>query len=358
MPGRAGSGLSSHMFKHSSLPRTHPIFRKTVKSHRALTQLVNRFARVRVLVIGDLMLDHYIWGRVQRISPEAPIPIVQVTRESVHPGGAANVVANIRALAGHVTACGVVGKDLAGKRLREAIATLGASPAGVVATQSTQTTSKTRIIAHQQQVVRLDREQEDLDARVSTRLHAFIRRHITQFDVVVVSDYGKGAIDAALLALLAALRQQHKFLYLIDPKQRNFAHYRGASLVKPNLSEAALATGMTLGSQAHLDRAGTRLLDLWQAEAVLVSRGEEGMSLFRKTTPPCHFPATAREVFDVTGAGDTVLAVCALALGANATLEEATILANHAAGVVVGKVGTAIVHPHELKAVLTEKGPS
>lgn len=329
-----------------------------MRSRIALTHLVNRFARIRVLVIGDLMLDHYIWGRVQRISPEAPIPIVQVTRESVHPGGAANVVANIRALGGQVTTCGVIGKDVAGKRLREEIAALGASPAGMLTTQSTQTTSKTRIIAHHQQVVRLDREQEELDPRVSARLHAFIRRHVAQFDVVVVSDYGKGAINAALLSLLAELRQQHGFLYLIDPKQRNFSHYRGASLVKPNLSEAALATGMTLGSQPNLDRAGTHLLDLWQTEAVLVSRGEEGMSLFRRGMQPRHFPATAREVFDVTGAGDTVLAVCALALGAGATLEEATILANHAAGVVVGKVGTATVHPHELKAVLAEKNPS
>ncbi|MBI3248585.1 MAG: D-glycero-beta-D-manno-heptose-7-phosphate kinase [Deltaproteobacteria bacterium] len=328
-----------------------------MRSRIALTHLVSRFARVRVLVIGDLMLDHYIWGRVQRISPEAPIPIVQVTRESVHPGGAANVVANIRALGGQVTTCGVVGKDAAGKRLREEIVALGASSAGMLTTQSTQTTSKTRIIAHHQQVVRLDREQEDLDPRVSTRLHAFIRRHIDQFDVVVVSDYGKGAIDVALLSLLAELRQQHGFLYLIDPKQRNFTYYQGASLVKPNLSEAALATGMALGSQPNLHKAGTHLLDLWQTEAVLVSRGEEGMSLFRRGTHPRHFPATAREVFDVTGAGDTVLAVCALALGAGATLEEATILANHAAGVVVGKVGTATVHPHELKAVLSEKNP-
>ncbi|HXG19161.1 MAG TPA: D-glycero-beta-D-manno-heptose-7-phosphate kinase [Methylomirabilota bacterium] len=318
-------------------------------------QVLRCFTRARVLVIGDLMLDRYIWGRVQRISPEAPIPIVQITRESLHAGGAANVVANIRALGGQVTTCGVVGKDSEGTRLVHELSTIGASTAGVITSRLTQTTTKTRIIAHNQQVVRLDREQEDLDSRVRARLHTFVARHIDQFDVVVVSDYGKGAIDSTLLTLLADLRRQRRFLYLIDPKRKNFRYYRRASLVKPNLAEAALAAGMEIKSAQDLSLAGTRLLDLWQAEAVLVSRGEEGMSLFKSGASPQHFPATAREVFDVTGAGDTVLAICALALGAGATLENATILANYAAGVVVGKVGTATVNLQELEAILSKK---
>lgn len=321
----------------------------------SLSHLLNHFARVRTLVIGDLMLDRYVWGRVQRISPEAPIPIVHVTRESLHAGGAANVVANIRALGGQVVTCGVIGKDQEGAALRQQLADMGASADGVFTHRTMATISKTRIIAHNQQVVRLDREQDEIDDRLRTRLRAFVSQHIEEFDAVVISDYGKGVVDAALLALLAQLRQRHQFWYLIDPKRRNFPHYRGAHLVKPNLEEAGLATGLDVSREEGLYQAGLRLIDVWQTEAVLISRGEAGMSLFKRNTPPQHFPATAREVFDVTGAGDTVLAACALALGARASLEEATILANHAAGVVVGKVGTATVTPQELKAVLSNK---
>jgi rfaE bifunctional protein kinase chain/domain len=326
-----------------------------VRQSVALTRLLSRFRRIRTLVIGDLMLDRYIWGRVQRISPEAPIPIVRVTKESLHAGGAANVVTNLRALGGQVTTCGVVGRDHDGAKLLQELSAIGSDTAGVIVSRATQTISKTRIIAHNQQVVRLDREQDDFDGRLRTRLRAFLARSISQFNVVVVSDYGKGTIDAETLAFLTELRNQHHFLYLIDPKRRNFPYYRKASLVKPNLEEAGLATGLEIRNEEDLCQAGARLLHLWQAEAVLVSRGEEGMSLFKRGGSLQHFPATAREVFDVTGAGDTVLATCALALGAGASLEEATILANHAAGVVVGKVGTAIVSPQELRVVLSKE---
>jgi rfaE bifunctional protein kinase chain/domain len=320
-----------------------------------LASVLKRFSQVRVLVIGDLMLDRYIWGQVERISPEAPVPVVRVTRESIHAGGAGNVVANVRALGGKVEACGIVGRDQAGRRLVQELSGIGAGVAGVVASQMTTTTSKTRIIAHSQQVVRLDREQRDgLDDRARARVRAFVQQRLSDCNVMVVSDYGKGVIDAELLTLLVARRQSHRFVYLIDPKRRNFAHYRGASLVKPNTEEAGLAAGIEIRNETDLLQAGTRLLDLWQAEAILVSRGEEGMSLFKRHGQAKHFSTTAREVFDVTGAGDTVLATCALALGAGATLEEATILANHAAGIVVGKVGTATVSPEELAALIPE----
>jgi len=310
------------------------------------------------LVIGDLMLDRYIWGRVERISPEAPVPVVRVTRESIHAGGAGNVVANIRALGGRVEACGIVGRDQTGRSLIQELSGIGAGVAGVVTSQEMPTTSKTRIIAHSQQVVRLDQEQGDgFNARTRTRVHAFVQQRLDDYDVVVVSDYGKGVIDAELLTLLATQRRRRRFVYLIDPKRRNFAHYRGASLIKPNKEEAGLAAGIEIRDDTGLLRAGDRLLDLWQAEAVLVSRGEEGMSLFKRRGKAQHFPTMAREVFDVTGAGDTVLAACALALGAGATLEEATILANHAAGIVVGKVGTATINPTELSAALQKRKP-
>lgn len=331
---------------------THP--RSITRTHN-LAKLLQRFAQVRVLVIGDLMLDRYIWGKVERISPEAPVPVVRVTRESLHAGGAGNVVANIRALGGSVVTCGVVGKDQAGQRLRHELTTLGAGVQGVITSSSTVTTSKTRIIAHSQQVVRLDREENDtLDTRVRSQLRRFVERQIADFQVLVISDYGKGVVDAELLSLLSTLRTQHGFVYLIDPKRRNFAHYRGATLVKPNREEAGIAAGIEIRNERDLTQAGAHLLQLWQTEAVLVSRSEEGMSLFKYHGTPQHFPTTTREVFDVTGAGDTVLATCALALGVGATLEEATILANHAAGVVVGKVGTATVSPAELHSALQE----
>jgi len=320
-----------------------------------LSAILKRFPQVRVLVIGDLMLDRYIWGKVERISPEAPVPVVRVTHESLHAGGAGNVIANVRALGGSVVACGAVGKDQPGQRLRRELTALGAEEQGVISTQKLITTSKTRIIAHSQQVVRLDREESDtLDPHVRLQLRRFVQRHIADFQVVVISDYGKGVVDAEFLSLLSTLRAQHSFQYLIDPKRRNFAHYRGATLVKPNREEAGVAAAIEIRTEHDLNQAGTHLLQMWQTESVLVSRGEEGMSLFKHHGPPQHFPTTAREVFDVTGAGDTVLATCALALGAGATLEEATILANHAAGIVVGKVGTATVSPAELLAAVQE----
>jgi D-beta-D-heptose 7-phosphate kinase/D-beta-D-heptose 1-phosphate adenosyltransferase len=323
-----------------------------------LATVLQRFSQVRVLVIGDLMLDRYIWGRVERISPEAPVPVVRVTRESTHAGGAGNVVANIRALGGSVEACGIVGRDQAGRSLIQELSAIGAGVAGVVVSQEIATTSKTRIIAHSQQVVRLDHEPSDaLDGRARGRVRVFVQQQSENCEVVVISDYGKGSIDAELLTLLATQRQHQHFIYLIDPKRRNFSHYRGATLVKPNKEEAGFAAGIEIRDEAELLQAGDRLLDLWQAEAILVSRGEEGMSLFKRQGKAQHFPTMAREVFDVTGAGDTVLATCALALGAGATLEEATILANHAAGIVVGKVGTATISPAELIAALQKRKP-
>ena len=308
---------------------------------------------MRVLVVGDLMLDRYVWGRVSRLSPEAPVPVVRADRESLHPGGAANVAANVRALGGQSTVCGVVGRDAAGRRLRAELHRGGIEVGGIVTSSAYATITKTRIVAHSQQVVRVDRDPPAVPGpRIGARLRAWVERSLSDFDVCVVSDYGKGAVDAALLARLAELRTKLKFVYVIDPKRRNFAHYRGASLVKPNADEAEQASGMELDGAVGLERAGRRLLERWQSEAVLISRGEAGLSLFRPGRGAAHFPAAAREVFDVTGAGDTVVAVCALALGAGATPEMATRLANHAAGVAVGKVGTATVGPAELRAAV------
>ena len=319
---------------------------------RRLVELVRRFGRVRALVVGDLMLDQFIWGTVRRISPEAPVPVVQVADEDVRPGGAGNVVSNIAALGGRAAVCGIVGRDAAGERLVTALRARRADTRGVVVSRVSPTTQKTRIIAHHQQVVRLDRESgAGPDGAGARHVRDFVLRHRARYDVLVVSDYGKGAIGPDLLGALAEASGRAPFTWVLDPKRVNFAHYRRASLVKPNREEAAAASGVEIRDAGTLREAGSRLLERWEAGAVLISRGEEGMALFK---PGAHgviveeFPTVAREVFDVTGAGDTVLATCALALGAGGTLEEATVLANHAAGVVVGKIGTATVGADEL----------
>jgi D-beta-D-heptose 7-phosphate kinase/D-beta-D-heptose 1-phosphate adenosyltransferase len=317
---------------------------------RQLAAIIPRFATVRLLVIGDLMLDQFVWGRVERISPEAPVPVVRVTRESVHLGGAANVVHNIRALGGHATACGILGRDSAGRRVLAELQRIGAGTGGITTARGVVTVCKTRIIAHSQQVVRLDREQA-IDSRTATaRLVTFLQRHLWDFDAVLVSDYGKGVVTAELLATLRAARQRRPFRLIVDPKKPNFGHYGGITLATPNVHEAADAAGIDIDDDVSLRQAAERLLERWEAAAVLVTRGEDGMSLFTPLASVRHFPTAARQVFDVTGAGDTVVATCALALAAGASLADAAFLANHAASVVIGKVGTAAVSAAELRA--------
>jgi D-beta-D-heptose 7-phosphate kinase/D-beta-D-heptose 1-phosphate adenosyltransferase len=327
-------------------------------STAALRRLIGRFAGTRVLVVGDLMLDQFVWGDVSRISPEAPVPIVRVRRQEARPGGAGNVVTNVVALGGRAAACGFIGNDPAGRALAAAMRDAGGELDGVVASTRLPTTSKTRVIAHHQQVVRFDHDADDHEPgpALRRRLAAWIERNVRRFRVVVVSDYGKGVVTAELLDQLARLRARHGFAYVIDPKRPNFRHYRGASLVKPNLMEASAAAGIEIEDRRSLDAAGRRLLESWEADSVLISRGEEGMTLFKRRSRAHHFPTFAHEVFDVTGAGDTVLAACALALACGGSFEEAAILANHAAGIVVGKVGTATTTARELLRALKTRG--
>lgn len=319
---------------------------------RRLLALLRRFPRVRLLVVGDLMLDQFIWGRVERISPEAPVPVVQVTGESVHLGGAANVVHNIRALGGMVTACGLVGRDGAGRRIVAELERIGAGTGGVIASRATPTIRKTRIIAHNQQVVRFDREDTERHRGASAPLVRFVTAHAPRVDAVIVSDYGKGVVTPALLEALAAARARHGVPLIVDPKRPNFRHYRNLTLATPNLHEAAEAAGVEIRDEAGLRAAGERLLERWQADAVLITRGEQGMTLVRPGHAPRHYPTMAREVYDVTGAGDTVVAACGLTLAAGGDWDAAALLANLAAGVVVGKVGTATATPAELRRAL------
>jgi D-beta-D-heptose 7-phosphate kinase/D-beta-D-heptose 1-phosphate adenosyltransferase len=305
----------------------------------------------RVLVLGDVMLDEFLWGRVSRISPEAPVPVVQVTGQSFHLGGAGNVAANLRSLGGGAVLAGIVGRDAAGGRVREALAAAGVDSRLVEVGRGRPTTVKTRVVAHGQQVVRADREDAaDVPAGAETALVEWVRRDLPSCGALVISDYQKGVVTASLLKRVLPLARRHRVSVLVDPKVHHFRLYRGATVVTPNQLEAEQATGLPLRSPAEVVAAGRRILSLLGCRAVLVTRGEHGMSLLERGRPPLHVPTAAREVFDVTGAGDSVIATMALALAAGATLPEAAVLANCAAGVVVGKVGTAQASPDEVLA--------
>lgn len=322
-------------------------------SARRLLGLVGRFPRARILVTGDFMLDQFIWGTVNRISPEAPVPVVRMTTEEFRPGGAGNVVSNIRALGSHAAACGVVGRDAAARELLRVLRSTGVEVGGMIAASAVVTTRKTRIVAHQQQVVRVDREVPgSLDGRITERLVRYVLDNLDQHSGLIVSDYGKGAVSARLLEALSERHARDPFLWIVDPKRPNFARYRGASLVKPNIEEASVASGVEITDLRSLCDAGSRLLEMWASEAILISRGEDGMSLFKRSGGARHFPTAARQVYDVTGAGDTAVAACALALAAGATLEEAAVMANIAAGVAVARVGTAAVTASELREAI------
>jgi D-beta-D-heptose 7-phosphate kinase/D-beta-D-heptose 1-phosphate adenosyltransferase len=319
--------------------------------------VIRGMAGRRILVVGDLMLDHFIWGDVERISPEAPVPVVRVTRESFHPGGCGNVAANVRALGGRPAIVAPVGEDRAGASVREALAAQGIDASGLVPIPGRVTTKKTRIVAHHQQVVRFDREEEsDLgDAGA-----VFLARAIAALagaDALIVSDYDKGAIGPGLLAGLLPAARRAGLPAGVDPKLRNFSRYRPVTLVTPNLKEAAHGAGFPIRTDDDLLRAGAKIREVLEADGVLVTRGDKGMSLFEAGGAVTHIPAAAREVFDVTGAGDTVVSVVALALAAGADMVTACHLANHAAGLVIREVGTATTTPERLLADLEGHEP-
>jgi D-beta-D-heptose 7-phosphate kinase/D-beta-D-heptose 1-phosphate adenosyltransferase len=310
----------------------------------------------RVLVVGDVMLDEFLWGKVVRISPEAPVPVVEVTGQSFHLGGAGNVASNVRSLGGAAVLAGVVGEDAAGVRLREELAAAGIEDALVVSPGGRPTTVKTRIVAHHQQVVRADREQSDdiVDA-LERALVARLAPAAAGCGAIVVSDYQKGVVTPRVMRALVALARRRRLPVLVDPKVRHFRRYRGAAIITPNQQEAEQATGIRIRTAADLQAAGQRVLQLLRCRAALITRGEHGMSLFEQGRRPLHVPTAAREVFDVTGAGDTVIATLALALAAGAPLPRAAVLANFAAGVVVAKLGTATASPAEVLAAVEQQ---
>ena len=321
----------------------------------ALGMCIPKFSRTRVLVIGDLMFDEFLWGKVSRISPEAPVPVVWVERESAMPGGAANVANNIRALGGRVSLVGVAGRDRWGDALVKALTARQMGVGGVVRV-GRPTTVKTRVIAHHQQVVRVDREHaEPLAAPVVSRLIDAVARQLPGVDAVVIEDYGKGVVTRRLLEAVIPLVRAKRKIITVDPKQEHFDLYRGVTCLTPNRAEAGEAVGRELRTDADVRRAGEEILRRLHSEALLLTLGEGGMCLFERTGRRTMIPTVAQEVFDVAGAGDTVIAAFTLALASGATFERAARIANYAAGVVVGKVGVAVVTTPELRAALSKR---
>ncbi len=315
---------------------------------------MRRFSRTRVLVIGDLIMDHFIWGNVRRISPEAPVPVVEVGSEDLMLGGSANVGNNIRSLGGKANVTGVVGTDDEGRKFISKLVELKLGTDGIIKVSSRPTTIKTRIIAHGQQVVRFDREdQQKIPPNTVQKVLAHIKASLPETDVVVLSDYAKGLITEEMFLETVSLCEAVGIPVAVDPKLEHFGYYRGATVVTPNNLEASVASGIEITDKKSLRRAGAVLRKAINCRALLITRGEHGMCLFEGSTET-HIPTVAKEVFDVSGAGDTVIGVLALALGAGATYTEAAVLANFAAGVVVGKIGTATLNRKELKEAIRD----
>ncbi len=320
-----------------------------------LINYLQNFPKATVLVIGDLIADHYIWGKVERISPEAPVPIVDVQRESYMLGGAGNVANNILSLEGRVRVCGVVGHDEMGRWITHALRMQGVDTSGIVVEEGRPTTKKTRVVAHSQHVVRFDHESKGV-----TSIHAqdiileHIRTHLTDTGVLVISDYAKGVVTRSLVKRVLELSTENDIPVMVDPKMKHFDYYQGATVITPNTTEASIASGITIQDDESLAREGERLLQQSGASAILITRGEHGLSLFERGGSVTHIPAVARDVFDVTGAGDTVVSTLALSLASGATLKEAARLANYAAGIVVGIVGTATVKRDQLLSTISE----
>jgi len=329
-------------------------------SNARFLELIGRFAGKRVLAIGDLMLDEFIWGRVSRISPEAPVPVVNVTAESYYPGGVANVARNLREFTRETAVLGLVGADPRGRQLVELLAEAGIRTEGVIEDAGAMTTVKTRVIARNQQVVRVDRERKAaLTAEQLAQVRRYLERAIAETDGIVVADYGKGFLTQPLADEICRLARRHGKVLAVDPHPHTALIWNGATAIKPNRAEAFLAAGRPITEpvepvcqDAALIDAARRLLESWRPESLLVTLAEQGMLLVLPNAKPVHLPASAREVFDVSGAGDTAIAIFTLGLVAGGTAAEAAELANRASGIVVGKVGTATVAAKELMASL------
>jgi D-beta-D-heptose 7-phosphate kinase/D-beta-D-heptose 1-phosphate adenosyltransferase len=307
------------------------------------------FDGCRLLVVGDLMIDEYVWGEVDRISPEAPVQVVSVKTEEFTLGGSGNVIHNLVSLGAKVAAVGVVGPGTDGRTLAEKLANLGVDTGGVITDPDRATTRKTRIIAAHQHVLRIDRESRlEISQEIMERLARFIEGKMDSVDGVLVSDYGKGVVSSRLMARIVSSAEKHGKGVTVDPKGFDYAKYAGASLITPNTREASLASGIEIVDDQSLAAAGFRLLERVPIERLLITCGKDGMVLFERRQEPYRITAEAKEVYDVSGAGDTVVAVMGIAMACGMPARQAAVLANTAAGIVVGKVGTATVTRKEI----------
>jgi D-beta-D-heptose 7-phosphate kinase/D-beta-D-heptose 1-phosphate adenosyltransferase len=318
--------------------------------------MVHRFSRARILVVGDVMMDRFIWGKVSRISPEAPVPVVVVDHEDFRLGGAANVVNNIDGLGGKGVLCGVVGNDEMGQRVIKELVERKIKTHGVFVEKGRQTTVKTRIFANQQQVVRIDRERTDhLKSSTLRGLSDFLMERMEDSDGIILSDYGKGVLTRKLIRTVIRRARELKKFVMVDPKSKDYSVYRGATVITPNTKEASEASGISIMDELSLKKAGRKLLKKLSCDALVITRGEEGMTIFEPNREPFSVGTVAKEVYDVTGAGDTVIGAIALALSIGAKIRTAAELANYAAGIVVGKMGTATATREELLKAIGER---
>lgn len=319
-------------------------------------QILDNFSKLKILVVGDVMLDRYLIGDVTRISPEAPVPVVRLKSTSMAAGGAANVAVNVAGLGATAILVGIVGEDDEAKLFPSILGNSRVSSEHLIGVGGRSTTVKTRVIAHSQQVVRVDQEDSDaISVETEEKICDQLRGLIPNVDAVAVSDYAKGMLTDVVLSELISLASANSKPVLVDPKGKQYAKYRGATVLTPNRREAAEACNLD-DSPTIVDEAGTRLMSELDLNALLITQGEEGMTLFRRSAEPFHLTAVAREVYDVTGAGDTVIATLTTAIGAGADLAIAAELANVAAGFVVEQVGTSSVTTSDLRAALKAGG--
>ncbi|NIQ87809.1 MAG: D-glycero-beta-D-manno-heptose-7-phosphate kinase, partial [Deltaproteobacteria bacterium] len=314
----------------------------TTDNSKVLSEGIDKFSSCRILVVGDVIMDEFLWGRVERISPEAPVPVVQVEEESLVLGGAGNVVNNIISLGGQALLCGVIGNDAMGRELVHMLQKMNSPTHGLVVEDRRPTTIKTRVVAHSQQVVRVDREEREFVTEASIeRITTTVKEQIGSIDAIVVADYGKGVVTRSLMDGMRSLSQGSQTILAVDPTVRNVALYKDVTLITPNHYEAQQMSGIQIEDDQSLRRAGAHLLEELGCQTVLITQGDKGMTLFEGNGKTTQIPTVARKVFDVSGAGDTVIATLALALAAGLTARQAAVLANLAAGVVVGEIGTA-----------------
>ncbi len=317
---------------------------------------IDRFKKTRILVIGDIILDKYVWGHVSRISPEAPVPVVEVKQETKRLGGAANVLNNIASLGGHAVLCGVIGEDHSGLEIVERIKGMGLSSDGIITVTDRPTSVKSRVVAHNQQVVRFDREsRKRIAPEAIHRILDFIKQVQKDIHAIIVADYGKGVISDVMMKGLRAMVWGTGTIIGVDPKTGNFDSYKGVHVITPNHHEAGAYCGMEIENEEDLLQAGRRMLEELEARSVLITQGKDGMTLFERGGEVSHIPTVARKVFDVTGAGDTVISTMCMGLAAGMDLKSAAVVSNFAAGIVVGELGTSTVTAEELKKAVTSR---